>query len=84
MGESNISTSLIVLLLAIVLLWFAVTDRLSRVLDAIDVIRGNAKVSQTNASPTAAAIGNVAGNVGTALHIPSLPPLGQVVNVGIS
>lgn len=84
MGDSNVSTSLILLVLAIALLWFAVTDRLSRVLDAVDVIRGKASVSGTGASPTAAAIGTTAGNVGAALHFPSLPQLGQVVNVGIS
>jgi len=84
MGESNISGSLILLVVAIVLLWFAVTDRLSRVLDAVDVIRGKSSVSQTNASPTASAIGGAAGNVGVELQLPSLPKLGQTNNVGIS
>jgi hypothetical protein len=84
MGNSNVSSSLVILVIAIVLLWFAVTDRLSRVLDAVDVIRGKANVNETNTSPVAATIGAAAGNIGTALKLPSLPAIGQVVNVGIS
>ncbi len=74
----SLSSSLILLLVALVLLWLAVTDRLSRVLDAVDVLKGNATANQTTASAVTAA--PVAAPV---LHFPSLPKLGTNAQVPI-
>lgn len=74
----SLSTSLILLLLALVLLWLAVTDRLSRVLDAFDVLRG----INTNATGVAKTLGSaVVPTPGVAFRMPSLPPLGRSVQV---
>jgi len=70
----SLSTSLILLLLALVLLWLAVTDRLSRVLDAFDVLQGK-PVGGANKVASAPALGGVAFN------LPSLPALGRSVQV---
>jgi len=64
----NLGGTLILLLVALVLLYLAVTDRLSRLLDAFDVVTGSKQVA-TNASaslPTSA----------VSLSLPSLPSLG--------
>lgn len=71
----NLSTSLILLVLALVLLWLAVTDRLSRVLDAYDVLRGQG--TKTAAAATAATTAATTYR----LSLPSLPTLGQNVQV---
>lgn len=70
---SNLSNSLILLIVAIVLLWLAVTDKLSRVLDAYDVVVGNASVNAT--STTVASLG------ATSFTLPSLPQLGTNAQV---
>jgi hypothetical protein len=65
----SLSTSLILLVLALVLLWLAATDKLSRALDAWDVLTGKT---------TAAASGNVTNTTtvaNTTFRLPSLPPL---------
>jgi hypothetical protein len=80
----SLSSSLILLVVALVLLWLAVTDRLSRVLDAVDVLRGNATVSTT--ATTGAASGVVAATDGknlVALSLPSLPALGRSPQVSL-
>lgn len=81
----SLSSSLILLVVAIVLLWLAVTDRLSRVLDAVDVLRGNATANTTTAS-NASNAGVVAASDGknvVALSLPSLPALGRSVQVPV-
>lgn len=71
----NLSTSLILLVLALVLLWLAVTDRLSRVLDAYDVLRGQGTKAGTAATAATAALTQYK------VRLPSLPELGQNVQV---
>ena len=71
------------MILAIALLWFAVTDRLSRLLDAFDVATGKATVSATNASGAAATVGAALGNVAPAIKLPSLPALGNINHVDV-
>lgn len=67
---SDISTSLILLVIALVLLWFAVTDKLSRVLDAYDVITGKSTATDNgNASNT------VVVNPIKTMTLPHLPVL---------
>ena len=61
------SNALIILLIAIVILWLAVTDKLSRFLDAYDVITGE----KTAAAAATAAVSQGA----TVFHLPNLPPL---------
>lgn len=73
----DLTSSLLLLLIAIVLLWLAVTDKLGRVLDAWDVISGKSTVSSPGVSTNAGALKPV-------VFLPSLPPLGQNVQVGIS
>jgi hypothetical protein len=87
-GKGN---SIILLIIGIVLLWFAVTDKLSRVLDAYDVLMGNTQASgNATAGNTvaSAAAGAVQAATGTSpvvsLHLPSLPTIGQNPQVGIS
>jgi len=77
----SLSSSLILLVVALVLLWLAVTDRLSRVLDAVDVLRGNATASTT----TTANAGVVAATDGKNLvvSLPNLPPLARSPQVSI-
>jgi hypothetical protein len=64
---NDLSTSLILLVLAIVLLWLAVTDKLSRVLDAWEIIKTG------NASGTTTA--TVAPATQTVYRLPSLPTI---------
>lgn len=77
---SDVSTSLILLIVALVLLWLAVTDRLSRVLDAVDVVRGKASIA--HGTSTALGIPTTSGTPGGGLiRLPSLPAFGTISNV---
>lgn len=69
--------SLILLVIALVLLWLAVTDKLSRLLDAWDVITGKTEVKQH--ALAAAGAGTVASN--TLFELPSLPTIGNNAQV---
>lgn len=71
----NLSTSLLLLVLALVLLWLAVTDRLSRVLDAYDVLRGQGTKAGTAATAATTALTTYK------LNFPSLPDVGRNVQV---
>ena len=71
---SNLSTTVIILLIAIVLLWLALTDKLSRLLDAWDVIIG--KASATSTTVASALPGST-----TVLQLPTLPALAHANNV---
>lgn len=73
---NSLGTSLILLILALVLLWLAVTDRLSRVLDAWDVITGKTTATASAVSQTVAPL--VARS---SFQLPSLPTLGQNAQV---
>lgn len=73
----NLSSSLILLIVALVLLWLAVTDRLSRVLDAVDVLRGKSTATTTGNTLTASVPGL------PQLSLPSLPQFGQNAQVSI-
>lgn len=66
----NLGGTLILLLLALILLYLAVTDRLSRILDAKDVITGAKTVSNSGSTATTGKPGQVT------LSLPSLPSLG--------
>lgn len=74
---NSLGTSLILLILALVLLWLAVTDRLSRVLDAWDVITG--KTTATASSAVSQTVAPLLNN--TSFQLPSLPTLGQNAQV---
>lgn len=78
----NLSTSLILLVVALVLLWLAVTDRLSRALDAYDVLTGKATSSGASVSP-ATGPGAVVNFPKVTLSLPALPKVGSNVQVGI-
>lgn len=65
---------MLLLLVALVLLWLAVTDKLSRVLDAWDVLTGKTG----DATTTAASVVNTAV---TTLSLPSLPKIGSNAQV---
>ena len=76
--NSSLTTSIILLLLALVLLWMAVTDKLGRVLDAYDVITGKSTandVTGVSGSGTTPVINS------TAFKLPGLPSLGVNVQV---
>ncbi len=75
----NLSTSLLLLLVALVLLWLAVTDRLGRVLDAYDVLTG--KEVGANGNPLAFNVPAILKQAPT-LSLPSLPSLGDAHHVG--
>lgn len=78
--NSSLTTSIILLLLALVLLWMAVTDKLGRVLDAYDVITGKSTASDvTGVSGGGGATTPVINS--TAFKLPSLPSLGVNVQV---
>jgi len=77
----NVGSSLILLAIAILILWLAVTDRLSRVLDAWDYIKGD-KDQLPSANTSNTAVSTVLPSV--TLSLPSLPPLGNNAQVGIS
>lgn len=74
---SDMSTSLLLLLVALALLWLAVTDKLSRVLDAWEVIRtGNT----TGATQT---VSNPLTGGPVVFQLPSLPAIGTTGQVPI-
>lgn len=66
------TNTVIVLLIAILLLWLAVTDKLTRLFDAYHVLTGDANVS------AASAVAAVATTGATVLTIPNLPTIGTV------
>lgn len=78
MGDS-LSTSLLLLLLALVLLWMAVTDKLSRVLDAYEVLKGGK--SSGLASAAGSAVSTVTQQSSYSLRLPSLPQAGNMAQV---
>lgn len=67
----SLGGSFLLLVIALVLLWLAVTDRLSRLLDAVDVLRGNATASTTTTASTTP----VATTGSVSLSLPSLPKI---------
>lgn len=77
----NIQTSLILLVIGIVLLWLAVTDKLSRVLDAWDLIRTGQVHGQAIPVSGPGGISGVRGTPPIAFHLPSLPVLGNSAQV---
>ena len=76
----SLSSSLILLVVALVLLWLAVTDRLSRVLDAVDVLRGNAKTENTTTT-AALPLSRTLNGGGANIVLPSLPTFGRSTQV---
>lgn len=76
----SLSTSLILLLVAILLLWLAVTDKLSRVLDAWDYVIGKTNSLGGN---TVAGISLPSINLPVSLSLPSLPTFGSNAQVGV-
>jgi hypothetical protein len=73
---SGAGGSLLLLLVAILLLYLAVTDRLSRLLDGIDVALGKKKVGDAVAS-------NAIGGGNVTFQLPSLPSLGNNAQVNV-
>lgn len=75
------TNSVILLLLAILLLWLAVTDKLSRLIDAYNVAVGNATANTTSGTvPTSAIVSSISGG-DPVFHLPSLPALGNNAQV---
>lgn len=72
---SDLSTSLLLLLIALALLWLAVTDKLSRVLDAWEVIT----TGSVGGNSTVAA--NPLTNIPQIFKMPSLPAIGTTGQV---
>lgn len=79
----SLSSSLILLIVALVLLWLAVTDRLSRVLDAVDVLRGNATTEKTATTAALPLSGTAQSGGGTNIVLPSLPTFGRSTQVPV-
>ena len=85
----NLGSSFLVLAVALLILWLAVTDRLGRVIDAGSVISGKATITPTGQNPVTAAItGTPSGSAaatfggtggGVLMKLPSLPSLGTLV-----
>lgn len=75
----NLSTSLLLLLVALVLLWLAVTDQLGRVLDAYDVLTGK----RTSGGTLAATGSTVTSFTTSTLTLPSLPAIGDAHHVNL-
>jgi len=81
----NLGGSVILLLVALVLLWLAVTNQLGRLLDAWDVVRGKATssgASANNINNPSASAGAPATNASYLPSLPSLPALGVSPLVG--
>jgi hypothetical protein len=78
----NLSNSLILLVVAIVLLWLAVTDKLTRVLDAYDVIVGKKTASaSTSFLSSSLSLPSITPTINVSL--PSLPALGTNPQVDV-
>lgn len=73
----NLGGSMILLVVALILLYLAVTDRLSRLLDAKDVIAGKKQVATTGVTGTGAI-----ASTSPVFTLPSLPSLG--INAQVS
>jgi hypothetical protein len=81
---SNLTSSFLLLALAVLLLWLAVTDRLSQLLDAWDVATGKTKVAADDANSTlASATKVITGAPTVTISLPALPKLPTMANVGI-
>lgn len=72
---SDVSSSLILLLLALLLLWLAVTDKLSLALDAFDVARGKKKAVE---------VASAGVSVLPQFSLPSIPALSSLNHVTAS
>lgn len=72
----NLGGSLILLLLALLLLYLAVTDRLSNFLDGIDVMLGKKNANTTSAALPTSTGTPIATNI--TVSLPSLPSLTNV------
>ncbi len=82
----NLGGTVILLLVAVVLLWLAVTNQLGRLLDAWSVVRGKATASGAGASPASATGSPVTapatGMTAMLPSLPSLPTFGTMAQVG--
>jgi len=78
---NNIGGSLLLLLVALVLLYLAVTDRLSRLIDAWDVVNGSKQTTNSLASNSGAPTVATGVPTGVTLSLPSLPILGNNAQV---
>lgn len=68
---NNIGNSLLLLIIGLVLLWLAATDRLSKFLDAWDYIKSGQQIPKTAANTIQTPTGQVS------FTLPSLPKLGS-------
>lgn len=87
---SNLSSSLLLLIVALVLLWLAVTGKLGQTIDAWNVLTGKATASTpstTGATPSATPASGPSNSGtagGLAFSLPSLPVFGTMGTVGIA
>ena len=70
--------TLLILLVAIILLWMAVTDKLSTAIDAWDVLIGNKQVC--DGSSSSAVVNTLTSNL-PKFTLPSLPKIGNNAQV---
>ena len=75
----NLGGSLILLVLALILLYLAVTDRLSRLIDAWEIISGKLPVPGTTATVNNTSGTPIATNVN--ISLPTLPTFGNNAQV---
>lgn len=84
---SNLSSSLLLLVVALVLLWLAVTGKLGQTIDAWNVLTGKATASTPSTTPSATPASgpsNSGTTGGLAFSLPSLPVFGTRGTVGIA
>lgn len=74
---NNIGNSLLLLIIGLVLLWLAATDRLSKFLDAWDLIKSGQPIPKTAANTLQTPAGQIS------FTLPSLPKLGNNAQVPI-
>lgn len=81
---NNIGGSFLLLAVALLLLWLAVTDKLSNLLDAWDVATGKTKAVTSVATTAAGAAAHAATGVTKfSLTLPAMPQIGMMADVGI-
>lgn len=81
---NNIGSSFLLLAVALLLLWLAVTDKLSNLLDAWDVATGKLHAEGGVSNTANVALATPSGSPATvAITLPALPRIGTTASVGV-